>query len=211
MRKSPVGWKDRHRIWSASVMVLNAFLTLALLKSNNFTEKSRLPDTSIGSLGWNSKHVTSSKWSYKVLITGWPPVWSPGAISSGADLASILSTSKILIEASTEPVAINWPSDEKAPALQFPLWDVTYAVSYCAGSGAWVWVSVSNSRSNPGPKVLSKLDANVDKLVLLSFLERSGSWAAPINIKWSSRSEGGHGGSACIMLDNCTANVWWPS
>lgn len=52
--------------------VLKAFFAAALLKSNNLTVQSRDPDARIASRGWNSRQVTSSTWSYKVLITGWP-------------------------------------------------------------------------------------------------------------------------------------------
>jgi hypothetical protein len=51
------------------------------------------------------------------------------------------------MDASTLPVAISCPSTLNAPARQLPLCDVTYAVSYRAGSGAIVCTSVSNSRS----------------------------------------------------------------
>jgi len=53
-----------------------------------------------------------------------------------------------LIDASLLPVAINCPSGLNAPALQAPLWDVTYTVSYRDGSGAVQITLVSNSKSN---------------------------------------------------------------
>jgi len=53
-----------------------------------------------------------------------------------------------LIDASLLPVAINCPSGLNAPALQAPLWDVTYTVSYSDGSGAVQLTLVSNSKSN---------------------------------------------------------------
>ena len=81
-------------IGAASVIVLKAFFAEALLKSNSLIVKSFDPGARIASLGWNSRAVASywrkiamttmiimncstltSRWSYRVLITGCP-VWS---------------------------------------------------------------------------------------------------------------------------------------
>lgn len=124
-------WHDMHiRSSQLTVITLWAFFTDALDISNSLTEQSRDADARICSLGWNSKYDTSSVWSYSVRMTGWP-CCSPraGSASSGADLASIRSTSRILMLASTLPVATNWPSKLNAPARHACLCDVTYAVS----------------------------------------------------------------------------------
>ena len=57
-------------------------------------------------------------------MTGWLPGSTglfPDAIDSICDLANIRSTSRILMEASTDPVATKDPSILKAPARQFAL------------------------------------------------------------------------------------------
>lgn len=89
-----------------TVNTLCAFFTDAFEISNNLTVQSLDPDAKIGSFGWNSRNDTSSVWSYSVRITGCPCCSPrPVSVSSGADFASIRSTSKILILASTLPVA----------------------------------------------------------------------------------------------------------
>lgn len=71
-------------------------------------------------------------------------------------ILTISSIQHTLIDASTLPVATRLPSNEKAAARHLSLCEVTYAVSYIAGSGALVWGSVSYSRSRPGPRVYSR-------------------------------------------------------
>ena len=122
-----------------------------------------------------------------------------------------------------------WPSGLKAPDLHCALWDVTYAVSYKAGSGAEVWTSVSYSRSRPGPRSVSALFSDLFNTVMKTFiyifwLKRNKtnnsscyqlcilcSFWSPTETKWFRRSEGGHGGVACTAEDKLAASDWNPS
>lgn len=77
-------------------ITLCAFFTDAFPKSNNFMLQSFEPESKTVADGWNSKQVTSSTWSYSVLITGW--LWVSAAFSISADdFANIRSTSRILM------------------------------------------------------------------------------------------------------------------
>lgn len=99
-----------------------------------------------------------------------------------------------LMLASTLPVATNWPSWLNAPERHACLCEVTYAVSYEAGSGAIVDPSVSYSRSMP---------PTISKLVWIL----ASSSCNPLMAKCSSLSLGGQGGSARMMDESSTAKL----
>ena len=77
------------------------------------------------------------------------------------------------MDASTLPVAMSCPSTLNAPARQFPLCDVTYAVSYRAGSGAVDCTSVSNSKSKRQKKNYNTWKCQIYKSSIIQSYNRS--------------------------------------